>query len=44
LVESKNVENKNECVGEDLWVRVRARKVSLVFSTFLLSTKVGWIE
>jgi len=37
LVESKNVENKNEGVGGDLWVRVRARKVSPVFSTFIFS-------
>jgi hypothetical protein len=37
LVERKNVENKNECVGEDLWVRVRATKVSPVFSTFIFS-------
>jgi hypothetical protein len=41
LVESKNVENKNESVGGDLSVRVRARKVSPVFSAFLLSSKVG---
>jgi hypothetical protein len=36
-VERKNAENKNEGVDGDLWVRVRARKVSPIFSTFIFS-------